>query len=148
MPLGCTRRRGCFSVGGRFQCRGRAVRILSVKREERARPWEPLTFQVLCLRFAVSLVQAHGMWKFPGQGSNPCHSSHPSHCRDNAGSLTHWATGELHRHKIFNNLHKCSRAPSFRVGHNLIITLGCLHALFILDLIHVLNKLLLVDFQL
>ena len=25
---------------------------------------------------------AHGMWKFPGQDSNPCHSS------DNAGSLT------------------------------------------------------------
>ena len=30
------------------------------------------------------------MWKFPGQGSNQYHSS------DNAGSLTHWATTELH----------------------------------------------------
>ena len=31
------------------------------------------------------------MWKFPGQGLNPCHS----YCGDNAGSLTHCATGEL-----------------------------------------------------
>ena len=29
-----------------------------------------------------------GMWKFPGQGSNPCHSSNPSHCSENARSLT------------------------------------------------------------
>ena len=32
------------------------------------------------------------MWKFPGQGSNPCHSGNQSHsCNrsDNAGSLTH-----------------------------------------------------------
>ena len=27
-------------------------------------------------------------WKFPGQGSNPCHSSNQSHSSDNAGSLT------------------------------------------------------------
>ena len=31
------------------------------------------------------------MWKFPGQGSNPRHSS------DNARSLTHWATRELQK---------------------------------------------------
>ena len=35
------------------------------------------------------------MWKFPGQGSNPLHSSKPSHCSDNAKSLTFCATGEL-----------------------------------------------------
>ena len=36
-----------------------------------------------------------GMWKFLGQGSNPCHSSNQSYNSDNAGSLSHWATGEL-----------------------------------------------------
>ena len=30
-----------------------------------------------------------GMQKFLGQGSNPHHSGHPSHCSDNARSLTH-----------------------------------------------------------
>ena len=37
----------------------------------------------------------HSMWKFLGQGSNPHHSSNPSHCLGNARSLTHCATGEL-----------------------------------------------------
>ena len=36
----------------------------------------------------------YGMWKFPGQGSNLCHSSDPSGCSDNTGSLTH-TTREL-----------------------------------------------------
>lgn len=31
---------------------------------------------------------AHGMLKFPGQGSNSRHSSDPSHSGDNARSLT------------------------------------------------------------
>ena len=31
----------------------------------------------------------HGIWKFPGQGLNPCHS------RDNTGSLTCWTTREV-----------------------------------------------------
>ena len=35
------------------------------------------------------------MWKFPGQRWNPCHSSDPSCCSDNAGSPTHCATREL-----------------------------------------------------
>ena len=38
---------------------------------------------------------AHGMWKFPGQGLSPCHSSHPGHCSDKARSLTHCASREL-----------------------------------------------------
>ena len=38
---------------------------------------------------------ACNMWKFLGQGSNACHSSDPSHCRDNTRSLTCWATREL-----------------------------------------------------
>ena len=33
-----------------------------------------------------------GTWMFLGQGSNPSHSCDPSCCRDNAGSLTCWAT--------------------------------------------------------
>ena len=35
------------------------------------------------------------MWKFPGQGLNPHHSSNPSHGSGNAGSLTHCTTREL-----------------------------------------------------
>ena len=35
------------------------------------------------------------MWKFLGQGSNPCHHSDPNRCSDNAGSLTCCATREL-----------------------------------------------------
>ena len=36
-----------------------------------------------------------GMWKFPGQGSNPYHNSDLSHSSDNARSLTCCATGEF-----------------------------------------------------
>ena len=35
------------------------------------------------------------MWKFPGQGLNPCHSCNQSHSGDNTRSLTYWATREL-----------------------------------------------------
>ena len=35
------------------------------------------------------------MWKFPSQGLKPHHSRDPSHCNDNARSLTYYATGEL-----------------------------------------------------
>ena len=45
--------------------------------------------------FLLLFVHAHGTWKFPDQGSNPHHSSNPSCCKDNAISLTHWATREL-----------------------------------------------------
>ena len=38
---------------------------------------------------------AHSIQKFPVQGSNLCHSNHPSCCIDNARSLTHCATREL-----------------------------------------------------
>ena len=36
----------------------------------------------------VGGILAACMWKFPGQGSNPCHSSDPGCCSDNARSLT------------------------------------------------------------
>ena len=35
------------------------------------------------------------MWKLPGQGMNPLHSSDPIHSSDNAGFLTCCATEEL-----------------------------------------------------
>ena len=38
---------------------------------------------------------AHSMWKFPGQGSNPCLSSDLSCYSDNTRSITHCTTREL-----------------------------------------------------
>ena len=46
---------------------------------------------------------AWGRWKFPDQGWNPCHSSNPTHCSDNAGSLTCWATRELQQLIFYRN---------------------------------------------
>ena len=43
---------------------------------------------------------AHGIWKFLGQGSNPCHSSGLSQCSDNAGFLTHCATLKSRSHRF------------------------------------------------
>ena len=40
------------------------------------------------------------MWKVPGQGSNPCHSSDSRCCNDNTGSLTCYTSGETF-HLIF-----------------------------------------------
>ena len=37
------------------------------------------------------------LWKFPGQGSNSCHSSDPRLCRDNTGSITCCTARELPR---------------------------------------------------
>ena len=39
------------------------------------------------------------MWKFPGQGSNPCHSYNPCHSCSKAGSLIHCATVWLLKNK-------------------------------------------------
>ena len=36
---------------------------------------------------------SHGIWKFPGQGSNLSHSCDLCHSCSNTGSLTHWAQG-------------------------------------------------------
>ena len=38
---------------------------------------------------------ACGMWKFPSQGLNLCHTSHLSRCSDDARSLTHCASRDL-----------------------------------------------------
>ena len=67
-------------------------------------------------------------WKFLGQVSNLHHRSHLSHCRDNAGSLTHCTTRELQKSTFWQhwkmwasqefvfpwNL-KCSKAESSSV---------------------------------
>ena len=45
-----------------------------------------------------------GMWKFPGQGLNSCHSSNPSCFSDNARSLTHSASGEPPSPLVFKAL--------------------------------------------
>ena len=42
-----------------------------------------------------------GMWKFPDQRLNPCHSSNPSCCSDNTGSLTPCAMREFPRSFTF-----------------------------------------------
>ena len=55
----------------------------------------------LSLPFFVCLFlfgHAHGMCKFPGQGSNPPCSSILSHCNDNTESLTCCTTRKLHPH--------------------------------------------------
>ena len=39
--------------------------------------------------FILFFDYAYCMWKFLGQGSNPCHSSNLSCCSDHTGSLTH-----------------------------------------------------------
>ena len=54
-------------------------------------------FYLLFTYFLATLI----MQKFPGQGSNPHHSSNQSHSSYNAGPLTHWATRELQRNKSF-----------------------------------------------
>lgn len=44
----------------------------------------------------MGIFFCHSMRRFPGQGSNLHRSSDPSHCSDHIGSLTCWATQELH----------------------------------------------------
>lgn len=51
------------------------------------------SWRTRCL-FLFSPGCARGMWKFPGQGSNPGHSSDLSRCRDTR-SLTRCASGDL-----------------------------------------------------
>ena len=53
-----------------------------------------LAFSLSCILSSFFFCHACGMWKFPGQGSNPHHSSYQSHSSDKARSLTRWATRE------------------------------------------------------
>ena len=46
--------------------------------------------------FWPPMKHVEGIWKFPAQELNPLHCSDLSCCSDNTGSLTHYATRELH----------------------------------------------------
>lgn len=48
-----------------------------------------------------------GVQKFPGKGSNPHHSSDPSHCGDSAKFLTHCTTRELRYCHFLLFTHDC-----------------------------------------
>ena len=53
----------------------------------------------ICIKFTILPFLfgcPYNFWTFLGQGSNPCHSSHPCCCSDNAGYLTFCSTRELH----------------------------------------------------
>lgn len=50
-------------------------------------------FQALC--FLLFSHCTHGLWKFPGLGSNPCHSSDLNCSRDNARPLILCTTRKL-----------------------------------------------------
>ena len=54
-----------------------------------------VAFSMAGIFFLFSFGQIQGIWRFLGQGLNPCLSSHPSHCRDNARSLAPVPQGEL-----------------------------------------------------
>ena len=64
----------------------------------------------LCLVFFLAAPTAG---KCPGQGSNPCHSSHPSCSSDNDASLTHWATRDTCLVFSFWNLDTPSQKTHF-----------------------------------
>ena len=54
--------------------------------------FERFLFVYFCFCF---FGHTHGMWKFPDQESNLCHSNDPSCCSGNARSLTHCIVREL-----------------------------------------------------
>ena len=52
-------------------------------------------FVCFCLFICLTAGCAKGMWKFLSQQSSPHHISDLRHRHENAGSFTHFATGEL-----------------------------------------------------
>ena len=63
-------------------------------------------FGIFFLSFFFFFGLALGMWNFLGQELNPCHSSNPSHCSDNARSLTCWVLRDF---QVCGNLLGLSR---------------------------------------
>ena len=61
-----------------------------------------------CITIYILAAPQHA--EFPRPGMNLHHSRDPSHCSDNAPSLTHWATWELLITIFYNkiNLKKCN----------------------------------------
>ena len=82
------------------------------------REWQVMVFFFLFLFFVCSC----GTLKFPAQGLNPCHSSDPSCCSDNSGSLTHCATRELLM-VLFLRCWKCSKLGDGCTTLNIWITI-------------------------
>ena len=70
----------------------------------------------LCL-FFFFFGRASGIWKFPGQGSNPSHSCSLSHCSDNTRSKNCCNTGVFPVFVLFDDRH------SDRLRHYLIALL-------------------------
>ena len=73
----------------------------------------------LCLFvFVLFWVFRPYLWKFPGQGPNPRHSSDPSHRSNNSGSLTCCDTGEFLHISVLKiscalfKLFKCKKKPT------------------------------------
>ena len=66
------------------------------------------------------------MWKFPGQGLNLSHSSDPSHFSDNAGSLTHYVTVEVHFTLFLTHTHSYQINIKYMISENIIVSLQLL----------------------
>ena len=62
--------------------------------------WREVGFLFVFLVFLAAYT-SHGIWKFPGQGSNPCHGLDRFHSCGNAGSLTCSTTREFHGERLF-----------------------------------------------
>lgn len=73
-----------------------------------------------CL-FVCLFGSTHGMQQFPGQGSNLWHRSDPSHSRENAGSLTHWATRGLLKTQVLT----CPKWLLYGNFRDLLFSLDC-----------------------
>ena len=82
------------------------------------RTWYSLVVESIQCPFFCFFGCACGMWKFPGQGLNPSHSSDLSCTRGNAESLTYCATRELLHAPSFVCLFVCLlfRAPGKAYG--------------------------------
>ena len=63
--------------------------------QQKPRTCQPFKFLFYFIFLIYYFGLAHGMQKFPGQGSNPHHSSHRSHCSNNAESSTCRVTWKL-----------------------------------------------------
>ena len=86
---------------------------------------------------------AHGMWKFPDQGSNPYPSSDLSHCSDNTRSLAHCATRELSQSNILKGYYKCH--PDKYLEAQYTSSLKHIHILLLLRLHYYCDKITLKD---
>ena len=58
-----------------------------------------MSFKIKHFDFLMFFGRTCGVWKFPGQGSNPGHSSDLIHFIDNIRSLTRWAVWDRRHFK-------------------------------------------------